>query len=52
MFDRITGSVLQALATSFSFTTTWAEDEKAHFNKKLIDILDLNVEIKDDKNQM
>ena len=42
VFDRITGSVLLALAKSFEFTKEWKEDERSHFNKKLVEILDLN----------
>jgi hypothetical protein len=41
VFDRITGSVLLALAKSFEFTQEWTEDERVHFKKKLVDILDL-----------
>jgi hypothetical protein len=42
VFDRMTGSVLQALAKSFEFTKDWSEDERNHFMKKLVDILDLS----------
>eukprot|EP00347_Sterkiella_histriomuscorum_P012612 403367900 len=45
VFDRITSSVLLALANSFGFTKSWSEEEQQHFIKKLIDILDLNVQI-------
>lgn len=41
IFDRITGSVLLALAKSFEFTKEWSQDEKVHFQKKLVDILDI-----------
>ena len=41
VFDRITSSVLQALAKSFDFTKDWNEEEREHFKKKLIDILDI-----------
>ncbi|CDW71489.1 ring zn-finger-domain-containing protein [Stylonychia lemnae] len=47
VFDRVTSSVLLSLASSFGFIKTWSEEEQQHFKKKLIDILDLNVEIKD-----
>jgi hypothetical protein len=42
IFDRITSSVLQALARSFDFTKDWNADERTHFQRKLIDILDLS----------
>ena len=42
VFDRMTGSVLQALAKSFEFTKDWSEDERNHYLKKLVDILDLS----------
>ena len=42
IFDRITSSVLQALANSFEFTKDWNIEEKTHFQRKLIDILDLS----------
>jgi hypothetical protein len=40
VFDRMTDSVLQALAKSFKFTKDWSEDERNHFLKKFVDILD------------
>ena len=45
VFDRITSSVLQALAKSFDFTKDWDEEERDHFKKKIIDILDLSAPI-------
>jgi hypothetical protein len=35
VFNRMTGSVLQALAKSFQFTKDWSEDERNHFLKKV-----------------
>ncbi len=45
VFDRITGSVLLALAKSFDFTKEWTEEERVHFQKKLVDILDLSANL-------
>lgn len=42
-FDRITSSVLLALAHSFRFVESWNEEEKTQFQQKLIEVLDLRV---------
>ena len=41
-FDRITSSVLLALAYSFRFIDDWTPEEKEQFKNKLLDVLDLN----------
>jgi hypothetical protein len=33
---------LLALAKSFDFTKDWSAEERTHFQKKMIDILDLS----------
>lgn len=33
--------MLLALAKSFEFTKEWSTEEKVHFQKKLVDILDI-----------
>ena len=47
MFDRITSSVLLALAHSFRFIESWTPEEQEQFRNKLLDVLDLNVTVQE-----
>lgn len=42
-FDRITSTVLLALAHSFKFLETWSVEEKQQFRNKLVEVLDLKI---------
>ena len=42
-FDRITSSVLLALAHSFRFIESWTAEDRQSFISKLLDVLDLSV---------
>lgn len=42
-FDRITSSVLLALAHSFRFIESWTAEDRESFIAKLLDVLDLSV---------
>lgn len=41
LFDRVISSIFQALAESFKFTESWAEEDKAYYIKKMLSYLDL-----------
>ena len=44
-FDRITSSVLLALAHCFKFVDTWGEEDRQTFQTKLVEVLDLKVNV-------
>ncbi len=41
IFDRVTCSVLQALASAFTFIQKWSVDEQTVYHKKLVEIFEL-----------
>lgn len=41
----MTSCVLLGLANSFEFIKEWSKEEADHYNKKMIEILDLNAPI-------
>ena len=42
IFDRVTCTVLSALANSFSFVKKWDSDRQKYYQNKLLDYLELN----------